>query len=124
MFLADIMSQNELHTLAQHDTPDAVSVPNSWPGLAMWAAGRFGVGVLFAGIFGWWLMTVYGDLRKDADRVLTAFERQATTNSETTHALKQLTIAVERIVSIQKEVDRNSADINTLKRTRTEPKPQ
>lgn len=121
MLLPNIMSQKELHHIAMSDTPSTVEVPPNWVGLAMWAAGRFGVGVLFAGVFGWWLMTVYSDLRTDASRVLAAFERQAEMNAHTVNALQQLTLAVERVVAIQKEVDRNSADINALKRKTSTP---
>ena len=110
------MSTQDIHKIASSDTPSTVQVPNSWAGLAMWAAGRFGVGVLFAGVFGWWLMTVYGDLRTDAGRVLTAFEKQADTNAHTVEALQQLTLAVERVAVLQKDLDRNSADIQSLKR--------
>lgn len=112
------MSQHELHDLAQKDTPSTVEVPPNWAGLAAWAIGRLGVGVMFAAVFGWWLMTVYGDLRMDASRVLSAFERQAETNANTVTALQQLTLAVERIASIQKEVDRHATEINALKRQR------
>lgn len=110
------MSQNELHQLAQADTPSAVYVPNTWAGLITWAVTKFGVGVMFAAVFAWWLMTVYADLRSDATRVLAAFEKQSETNAHTVNALQQLTLAVERITTIQKEVDRNSADISALKR--------
>lgn len=113
--LSDVMSQNELRHIAQQDTPSSVEVPPTWAGLITWAVGRFGVGVLFAGVFGWWLMTVYGDLRNDGARVLAAFEKQSETNAHTVVALQQLTLAVERISSIQKDVDRNAVEINSLK---------
>lgn len=114
--LFDIMSEKDLQRVAQQDTPSSVQVPPGWVGLVTWAVGRFGVGVMFAAVFGWWLMTVYGDLRTDASRVLSAFEKQAETNANTVAALQQLTLAVERIGTLQKDTDRNSADIQALKR--------
>lgn len=110
------MSQNELHDLANSDTPSKVEVPQGWSGLLVWAVGRFGVGILCAVVFGWWLMRVYGDLRNDAEKVLSAFQLQAVANAQTVIALQQLTLAVERVAAIQKEVDRNSNEINSLKR--------
>ena len=89
------MSRNELHELAQSTTPPDVQVPNSLAGLAMWAAGRFGIGVIIAGVFGWALVQVYVDLQKLNDRVLTAFEMSSRAAAETASAIRELSKAVE-----------------------------
>lgn len=98
----------------QDDTPAAVSTPDSYLGFMVWAVARFGVGVLFASVFGYFLMQVYRDMRSDNQQVLEAFQMQSTREAETVGALKQLTIAVERLASIQTQTENNHRDILQL----------
>ena len=67
------MSQDELHRIATHDTPDPIQVPNTWQGLVVWACARFGVGIAVAGVFGWGIVHVYSDMRADREQLLDAY---------------------------------------------------
>jgi len=58
------MSKDELHALAENDTPEHVDVPNSWPGMACWMVGRFGVGAIFMGM----VYFLYADLKASNER--------------------------------------------------------
>lgn len=97
-----IMTDN-LYRKVNRETPIGIEVPRTWAAFAMWAAARFGVGILVAAVFGFWLMQVYRDLRTDADRVLTAFERQASINAEMAASIRQLTLTITQfnLASIQ-----------------------
>lgn len=68
------MSQDELHRIANHDTPEAIQVPNTWQGLVVWALARFGVGIAVAGVFGWGIVHVYTDMRSDREQLLDAYK--------------------------------------------------
>lgn len=89
------MSKNDLHALAQADTPAAVHVPNSTYGLVMWAVGRFGgVGILAA-------LAVYATFRLYDDmRGLTREVMQ--TLSENTRTMQELRGAID---SLRDEAD-------------------
>lgn len=118
-----------LHRTANDDTPNGVMIPENWIGLAMWAMGRFGVGIIFAGAIGYFAFIVYGDMRRDTERMSMAFASQAATNantvtaiqqmtstgSATVAALQQLTQAVDKLTAIQVRVDRNSEEIDRLR---------
>lgn len=68
------MSQDELHHIANHDTPEPIQVPNTWQGLIVWALARFGVGIGVAGVFGWGIVHVYTDMRSDREQLLAAYK--------------------------------------------------
>jgi hypothetical protein len=68
------MSQEELHGIANHDTPSGIEVPNTWQGLIVWALARFGVGIAVAGVFGWGIVEVYADMRADRAQLLDAYK--------------------------------------------------
>ena len=53
------MSKDELHDIARQSTPENVHIPETWGGLAVWAVGKWGVGVVFLGL----LLPVYADLK-------------------------------------------------------------
>lgn len=55
------MSQDELHNVANSDTPEGVEIPNTPSGIALWLLGRFGVAVVFAAS----TFYVYQDMRSD-----------------------------------------------------------
>lgn len=68
------MSQDELHRIANHDTPEPIQVPNTWQGLVVWALARFGVGIGVAAVFGWGIVHVYTDMRADRQELLAAYK--------------------------------------------------
>lgn len=67
------MSQDELHAIAQADTPSQIQVPNTLQGLVVWAAARFGVGILVAAVFGYATSVVYKDMRSDREQLMDAY---------------------------------------------------
>lgn len=67
------MSQDELHHIAQTESPRDVEVPNTWQGLVVWAIAKFGVGIAIAGVFGWATTIVYNDLRTSRDQLMEAY---------------------------------------------------
>lgn len=60
------MSIEEIHETAQRTTPAEVDVPKSWCGLFIWAATKWGIGV----VFGAMLIPVYQDLREANSQLL------------------------------------------------------
>jgi hypothetical protein len=54
------MSKDELHSIAVTSTPEMTNIPASWGGLIVWAAGKWGVGVIFLMM----LVPVYADLKE------------------------------------------------------------
>ena len=62
------MSQDEIHNIANSDSPRGIDIPNTWQGLIVWAVARFGVGIIVAGVFAWATKEIYSDMR--ADRVI------------------------------------------------------
>ena len=59
------MSKEELHDLAVSTTPETVNVPATWGGLIVWAAGKWGVGIVFAAM----LVPVYTDLKESNKQI-------------------------------------------------------
>jgi len=59
------MSKEELHELAVSTTPETVNVPATWGGLIVWAAGKWGVGIVFAAM----LVPVYTDLKESNKQI-------------------------------------------------------
>lgn len=64
------MSKEELHEIAVDSTPETVNVPATWGGLIVWAAGKWGVGIVFAAM----LIPVYTDL-KESNRQIAELSR-------------------------------------------------
>ena len=63
------MSQEELHQLANADTPAVVQVPKTINGLIIWALARFGGGAIFALA----CVYVYKDMRADRSELFNAY---------------------------------------------------
>lgn len=63
------MSREDLHSVAQYDTPSHVDVPQSTPALILWLLGRFGVAVVFAAS----TFYVYQDMRADRAELFHAY---------------------------------------------------
>lgn len=89
------MRTARLHSLASSDTPSAVSIPREWPGLLVWAVGRFGVGVLVAAVFwhAWREERVESHARNE--RLTSILEQRARVDVEMTTALTRLTQTIE-----------------------------
>lgn len=94
------MSREELHELAQAATPQSVDIPASWPGLLVWAFGKWGPWVVFPIM----LYPLYNDLKASNQQfvditkanvlVLSAMAKQIEANGDKTQSLTTL---VERI---------------------------
>lgn len=91
------MSTDRLHSLASSDTPSAVTVPREWPGLLVWAVGRFGVGILVAAVFwhAWREERVESHSRNE--RLALILEQRARVDVEMTTALTRLTQTIEEM---------------------------
>lgn len=59
------MSKEELHELAKSTTPEQVNIPATWGGLLVWAAGKWGVGIVFLVL----LVPVYQDLKESNKQI-------------------------------------------------------
>lgn len=80
------MSQDDLHNVAQADTPNHVEIPNTPQGIALWLLGRFGVAVVFAAS----TFYVYKDMRSDREELLRAYERNMEINMGVKTALENM----------------------------------
>lgn len=81
----------QLHAIANQDTPTNVTVPPTWAGLLMWLVGRLGVAVIaFAGMY-----LVYQDYKEMTIRVIAAFEQQARVNADTSATVRSLQASIE-----------------------------
>lgn len=89
------MSQEELHALANRDTPEPIQVPNTWQGLVVWALARFGVGIAVAGVFGWGIVHVYADMRADRAQLLDAYKDAIQVMQSVATKLEAQTDAIE-----------------------------
>lgn len=58
------MSKDDLHAHASQDLPEHIELPKTWPALFVWAAGKWGVGVVGFAL----LIPVYLDLKASNDR--------------------------------------------------------
>jgi hypothetical protein len=84
-----------LHRFAESDTPSQVNVPNSWPGLIIWALGRFGIGLVFA--YGLWV--VYGDLKETNKQMMAILQARAVADADLARSLTELTMAITQTVN-------------------------
>jgi cell division protein FtsB len=83
------MSKDDLHDIAQKDSPEGVEIPPTWRGLISWAVIRFGVGVLFAAVFGIMLKEVYRDMRNDRAELFQAYIQNANAMSNMAQELRE-----------------------------------
>lgn len=89
------MSSEDLHDVASKETPDAVKIPQSWSALIVWAVGRFGVGILMAGVFAYGLQVVYQDMRADRAELMEAYRESITVMDEVGKQLELQTHSIE-----------------------------
>jgi len=94
------MSRDQLHSIASQDAPDNVEVPNTWPGIVVWAVGKFGTGIIFA----FMLIYVYQDLQA-ANKAMVDVVRA---NTQAIQSLANQTGETNRkIENIERYVSRN-----------------
>lgn len=98
------VSAPKIAALANCDTPSAVEVPSTWAGLIVWAAGRFGVGIVFAVVFGYAVREVYNDSKSQRDQLMKyVVERndidakRAIADTELAKSIAQLAESVENL---------------------------
>jgi hypothetical protein len=91
------MSKQQLIEIANADTPMGVNVPPTWSALAMWAVGRWGGGIVIAGIMLVAANRVYEDLSTLNRTVLTAFQENSKIQAQQAIAINALTGAVEQL---------------------------
>lgn len=87
------MSKDELHRIAQADTPEDVRIPETWQGLVVWAVARFGIGLLIAAVFAYGLGVVYADMRADRAELFRAYLQNAEVMIEVKEGLQSNTEA-------------------------------
>lgn len=68
------MSQDDIHSIADADTPEQVNIPQTWQALVVWAVARFGVGLVVAAVFGYSTTIVYQDLKASRDQLMEAYK--------------------------------------------------
>jgi len=91
------MSKDTLHQIAETDTPQNVSVPNSWQALMVWAIGRFGGIVIATGMASYAAVTLYADHKVTNERLLSQIEKQATSNLVLSEAISSLRLAINEV---------------------------
>lgn len=91
------MSQDELHDLAQRDTPSKIEVPNTWQGLIVWGVARFGSGIVIAAVFGLATMEVYQDMREDRHELAEAYREATRVMQDVALRLEDQTQAIEKL---------------------------
>lgn len=85
------MSQDDLHQVAQVDTPQHVEIPNTPQGLTLWLLGRFGVAVVFAAS----TFYIYKDTRADRRELFDAYQKNMEINMGVKNALEQMNREIE-----------------------------
>jgi uncharacterized protein involved in exopolysaccharide biosynthesis len=88
------MSKEEIHSIADADTPKEVNIPQTWQALVVWAIARFGVGLVVAAVFGYSTTIVYNDLKASRDQLLDAYKD----NTRTMGAFQQQLQELERTI--------------------------
>lgn len=73
------------HSVASHDTPQDVKVPDNLAGLAVWAVGRFGIGIVFLGM----VYFQYRDMSTLVDRMMRALESRAVADVQIARAMTE-----------------------------------
>jgi hypothetical protein len=86
--------KDDIAGVAERDTPQEIQVPSSYIGLAVWAAGRFGIAlVAFYGMY-----LIYGDLKISNDRVLSVFEANTRSQTEFKNTLENNNKAILQVL--------------------------
>ena len=108
----------KLTAIAQADTPASVEVPSSWAGLIVWASARFGVGIIFAVVFGYETREVYNDGKARQEQLMQYVternkidSQRAVSDAELARSLAQLSTVIERMCEDAKQAHNGTASI-------------
>ena len=85
------MSLEELHSVAEQTTPSEVEVPKTWSGIAVWALGKWGIGVVFLAL----LIPVYQDLKVSNARFYDVISKNAEVSSQNVRVMEALAFKIE-----------------------------
>lgn len=89
----------QLHNFAQNDTPSKVTVPQGWAGIIMWAAGRFGGGIVIAAVCVYMLDKVYADYQRQNTAVLVALTAQTEVNTKNILLMEELRKTIQELTN-------------------------
>lgn len=95
---------DNMHQMAQSTTPEGVDIPKSYTGLAVWAAGKWGIGIIFAAF----LVPVYQDLKASNQRLADISQAN----------VQVLTALATKIDATNTQVQRMDDSIRRLESTR------
>jgi hypothetical protein len=85
------MSKEELHEFAESTTPAEINVPKTWAGLAVWALGKWGIGVVFLAL----LVPVYQDLKISNSRFYEIIRQNAEISTQNVRVMEALATKIE-----------------------------
>lgn len=91
------MSKNQLQQIAETDTPQNVSVPNTWSALLIWAVARFGGIVIATAMATYAAVTLYADHKVTNERLISLMEKQATSSLILSEAISGLRSAINDV---------------------------
>lgn len=89
------MSKEELHKVAQNDSPSYVDLPKSWPGILAWVTVRLGPWAVIALVCGWATSVVYTHQREDQLALLQAYRANITAMDAFTSQLKSMQESID-----------------------------
>lgn len=98
------MTADNLHQMAASTTPESVEIPKSYTGLIVWAAGKWGIGVVFLVM----LVPVYQDLKASNQRLADISQAN----------VQVLTALAQKIDATNQQVQRMDDSIRRLETTR------
>lgn len=84
------MSKDEIHQVAQNDTPAYVDLPKSWPGILAWITVKLGPWAVIAVVCGWATSVVYTHQREDQLALLKAYQANISAMDAFTSQLKNM----------------------------------
>jgi len=89
----------QLHQYAQNKTPADVSVPQTLPGLALWAFGQYGPWALF--VVSTWLL--YNDTKATQAQLLEVTKSQISINAQVVTQMEGVNTAIKQMVEEAKK---------------------
>lgn len=96
------MSRDDFHQAANCDVPRNVAVPNTMSALIIWAAGRWGIGIVFAAATAF----VYVDLKEERKTTLDLLEKTHAIIIDSASANRELARAVQALTDEAKDAHR------------------
>jgi hypothetical protein len=89
------MSKEELHEVAQRDTPPYVDLPKSWPGILAWITVKLGPWAVISVVCGWATSVVYTHQREDQHQLLNAYQANIRAMDAFTAHLRNMQDAID-----------------------------